>query len=135
MIRRCVLVVAISIAAGACGPIAYVNQVTRRAQSSVETAKAAEAEKYSPYYWTRATQYLHQARELAAHADFQGANRFGELAAEAGDKATEDAAAVKLDPSKGPIILSAPAQGDERVPAKDVAPAPAKSVAPAKDAD
>ena len=118
---------------GACGPIAYINEVTRRASTSVDTARAAQADKYAPYYWTRATQYLHQARVAAARADFQGANRFGRLASEAGDKAVEEAAIVQKDPSKGPIIIEqntvAPAKGDVPLaPAKD-------GVAPAKESE
>lgn len=115
---------------GACGPIAYVNEVSRRASSSVDEARAAEADKYAPYYWTRAIQYLRQARVLAAHADFQGANRFGRLATEAAEKAVEEAAIAAKDPSKRPLELQqkegvAPAKG-EIAPAKD-------GIAPAKD--
>jgi hypothetical protein len=109
----------------ACGPIAYVNEVTRRAADAVETARHAEADKHAPYWWTRATQYLHKARENAARADFQGANRFGRLAAEAAEKAIVDA----QDPSKRPIDLE---QGKGVAPAKD--PKEPAGVAPAKDA-
>lgn len=129
---RVSLLIAIALSASACGPVAYVNEVTRRASTSVDAARAAQADKFSPYYWTRANQYLHQARVAAARADFQGANRFGRLAAEAGDKAVEEAAIVQKDPSKGPIILEqnnvAPAKGEATpvAPAKD-------GVAPAKD--
>lgn len=126
---RVVLLIVV-VALGACGPIAYVNEVTRRAQTSVDTAKAAQADKYSPYYWTRANQYLHQARVAAARADFQGANRFGRLASEAGDKAVEESAIVQKDPSKGPIIL----ENKDIAPAKTDKPAPAKEgIAPAKE--
>jgi hypothetical protein len=98
MARRWLL--AILLAASACGPIVYVSDVTRKATTSVDEARAAQADKHSPYYWTRATQYLHQAKVLAAHADFQGANRFGRLAAEAAEKATAEsqAAATKGTP-------------------------------------
>jgi hypothetical protein len=133
---RVALVIAIALGASACGPIAYVNEVTRRAQTSVDQARAAQADKYAPYYWTRANQYLHQARVAAARADFQGANRFGRLASEAGDKAVEESAIVQKDPSKGPIIIEskdvAPAKGETPV-------APAKNdgggVAPAKESE
>ncbi|HVK85830.1 MAG TPA: DUF4398 domain-containing protein [Kofleriaceae bacterium] len=88
------LLITIVIAASACGPVVYVNEVTRRASTAVEEARAVQADKHSPYYWTRATQYLHQAKVLAAHSDFQGANRFGRLASEAAAKATEEANAA-----------------------------------------
>jgi len=96
----------------ACGPITYVRQV-HRAADAVDAARAAHAERYSPYWWTRATQYLHKARELAGHADFQGANRFGRLAADAASVAEQEAGVT----SKGQIA-----------PAKDT-----PAAAPAKD--
>ena len=113
----------VTMLASACGPIVYVNEVTRRAHASVDAARAAQADKYAPYYWTRATQYLHQAKVKAAYADFQGANRFGRLASEAGDKAVEEAEIAAKDPSKRPLEMK---NKPEVAPAKD-------GVAPAKD--
>src|SRR5437867_480311 len=104
-------VLALALLAG-CGPIAYVNQVTRDAATKVDRAKELQADKYSPYWWTRATQFLHMAREVAAHADYQGANRFGRLASEAADKAAVEAELAAKDPSKRPVN-----------PTKEVAPA------------
>ncbi|MGE3457391.1 MAG: hypothetical protein AB7O24_19915 [Kofleriaceae bacterium] len=98
----------------ACGPIIYVNEVTRNADDAVETARTARADKYAPYWWTRAIEYLNKAREVAAHADFQAANRYGQLAAEAAQKATIEAEIAAKDPSKRPFE-------------------PAKQLAPAKD--
>ncbi len=129
--RSCRLyaMLAMLIATASCGPIAYVNQVTRTASTAVDEARAAEADKYAPYWWTRATQYLRKAREVAAHADFQGANRFGRLATESAEQATEEAAIAKRDPSKRPLELDPTV-----VPAKDARPAATDGVAPAKDA-
>ncbi len=110
-----------------CGPIAYVNQVTREASTKVDRARELEAEKWSPYWWTRATTYLRMAREVAAHADFQGANRFGRLAAEAADKAIFEAE----NPAKRPRY-----ETDDVAPAKDDtddAPTGDQKVAPAKE--
>lgn len=117
---------------GACGPVAYVHQVTMTADSAVEDARAANAEKWSPYYWTRAINYLHMAREVAGHADFQGANRFGRLAAEAAVHAKEEAEIGATDPSKLPYI-HLDHDKDKTAPAKE---APAKELpatAPAKE--
>lgn len=124
MTMRWVLTLAVTLAG--CGPIAYVNEVTRRASSSVEEARAAQADKYAPYYWTRATQYLHEAKVLASHADFQGANRFGRLANEAARKAIEEAHAAAKDPSKRPLELD-----QQLAPAKTEG---SGGLAPAKDA-
>lgn len=117
--RLALAVALLAAGSAACGPIAYLNEVTRRADDAVAAARRAEAEKYAPYWWTRATQYLHKARERAAYADFQGANRFGRLATAAAEQAIVDA----KDPSKRPIDPSAP--GDA-APAKDPGAAPAK---------
>jgi hypothetical protein len=62
MSPRLFALVLVVVGATACGPIAYINEVTRRASTSVDAAREAKADKYAPYYWTRATQYLHQAR-------------------------------------------------------------------------
>nr|HEX4318847.1 hypothetical protein [Kofleriaceae bacterium] len=77
------LVLAIVVGGAGCGPIVYINAVTNHAQSSVDAATAAGAAKIAPYWYTRATLFLHLAREEAARADFQGANHFGRLADEA----------------------------------------------------
>jgi hypothetical protein len=124
MTMRLVVVLALALVTGtACGPIAYVNEVSRKASDNVEQARAEQADKYSPYYWTRATQYLHQAKVLAAHADFQGANRFGRLSNEAALKAIDEARAAAKDPSKRPLEPDkqvAPAKNDESIaPAKE----------------
>ena len=119
------LVVLLVIGLCGCGPIVYVNEVTRHADNRVDEARAAQADKYSPYWWTRAKEYLAKSRELAAVADFQAANRFGRLAGEAADKAIEESEIAKKNPSS----TTAPAKDDK----SDKPVAPARSVAPAKD--
>jgi hypothetical protein len=113
---RSMRVIALVAVLASCGPIAYVGQVTLRADDAVEDARAAQASTYSPYYWTRANEYLRMAREVAAHADFQGANRFGRLAEEAAIKAKAEAEAKRDAPP--PTAPAAPAIA----PAKDPAP-------------
>ncbi len=121
--RRSVLVVVLTASClTACGPIAYVTEVTRHASRAVDDARAAHADTLSPYYWTRAVTFLHMAREVAGHADFQGANRFGRLSSEAAEKATAEAEEFAKDPSKRPYL-------DDLGTAK----AAAKPIAPAKD--
>jgi hypothetical protein len=82
----------------ACGPIEYVNTVTRGASSAIEEARAANAAKWSPYYWTRAVEYEHEARVRAASADFQAANRYGRLSEEAAIKARDESLRRASDP-------------------------------------
>ena len=92
----------------ACGPIAYTSQVTFRADDAVAAARAAHAETLSPYFWTRAVNYLRMAREVAAHADFEGATRFGRLAEKAALQATAEAQVGGAKPP--PRVEIAPAK-------------------------
>jgi hypothetical protein len=115
-------VIALALLSG-CGPIEYVKTVPYGAADKVERARMLNAEKFSPYWWTRAVVYLHMAREVAAHADYQGANRFGRLSSEAADKAATESELAAHDPSKRPVNPT-----KELAPAKDT-----DSVAPAKE--
>lgn len=103
MARRSFALAAVVSAAVGCGPIEYVSEV-HHASDAVDTARAAHADQSAPYWWTRATEYLAKAREVAAYADFQGANRFSRLATEAAEKATAEAQAA-------PAPAAAPAKG------------------------
>ena len=71
----------------ACGPVEYLNQVTRRAASAQAAAEKVDAEKLAPYeYWT-GKEFLHKARELAGYARYQLAIEYGRKAEEAALKA------------------------------------------------
>jgi len=103
-----------------CGPVAYVQQMSS-ADDAIAAARDAHADKFSPYWWTRANEYIHMARLVAAHADYQGANKFGRLANEAAVKARDEAEIGAKDPSKLPYRdLQQPKQPDGKLaPAKD----------------
>ncbi len=104
------LVILVGLFLTGCGPIEYVNQVTRRASSDLAAAKSANADKHAPYWYTLATEYLQRARWEGAHADFQAANRFGRRASDAArmarkiaiDKATDDKVAPLLEKEAEP---------------------------------
>jgi hypothetical protein len=61
------------------------------AESSLETARTLEAEKYAPYEYYYALAHLEKASEEAASADYQDAIRFATTAEEYADKAIERA--------------------------------------------
>jgi hypothetical protein len=63
-----------------CGPIEYISQVANKAAPAVAAAKLAQADRYSPYEYTKAEEYLHKAREEAAYAEYQDAIYYGEQA-------------------------------------------------------
>ena len=88
-LRRAVLAWGLAAALGACGPVTYINEVTRRAAGDVEAARAAQADQYAPDWYTLAVEYLRKAREEAAHADYQTANRLGKKASIAARRAVE----------------------------------------------
>lgn len=70
-----------------CGPVEYLNQVTRRAATAQAAAEKVDAEKLAPYeYWT-GREFLHKARELAGYARYQLAIEYGRKAEEAALKA------------------------------------------------
>lgn len=109
-VRKQAAILAAAVLVAACGPIGYVTTV-RDASTSVEEARAVNAAKYAPYEWTRAVAYLRQARAEAAMADFQAANRFGRLSAEAATKARADAIRRAADPRLMDEITAPPGAG------------------------
>ena len=67
--------------------------------SAGAAAPALDAARYAPYWWTRAVEYLHEARAQAAHANFQAANRYGRLSTEAANQAKADAIRRAANPA------------------------------------
>jgi hypothetical protein len=70
-----------------CGPVEYINQVGNKAASAVSAAKLASAERYAPYEYTAAEEYLHKAREEAGHAEYQDAIEYGRKAEDLANRA------------------------------------------------
>jgi hypothetical protein len=112
---------------GACGPIEYVSHVTTGAGPAIEAARSADAAKWSPYWWTRANEYFHKAREEAAYSHFEAANHFGRLSEDAAAKAREealrraadpDAAAKEMGPLDGAPVVAPPASDKPDKPDK-----------------
>jgi hypothetical protein len=83
-----VLFLTLLVAATGCGPIEYVTVVTLQASKAVDEAKRREAERYAPYEYTVAVESLYKARELAGHARWGDAIRFGKQALAQGEKAS-----------------------------------------------
>jgi hypothetical protein len=94
------------------------------AGDSVESAKRAEADKYAIYEYTKATEYLHKAREEYGYADYEAAGKFADEAQVWGDKAREKtrehpttpinqqpSAPAPVAPSDNPVITPIPSGG------------------------
>jgi hypothetical protein len=75
------------ISGSGCGPIEYINQVGNKAASAVSAAKLASADRYAPYEYTAAEEYLHKAREEAGHSEYQDSIEYGRRAEELANRA------------------------------------------------
>jgi hypothetical protein len=99
-----------------CGPIEYINQVGVRAAGAVSAAKLAQADRYAPYEFTAAEEYLHKAREEAAYAEYEDAIEYGRKAEELADKGRAIAVA-KLSQSATSASSAATPASETRAPA------------------
>jgi len=108
---------ALAIGAG-CGPVEYINQVTVRAASALAAAKKVGADRYAPYEYTAAEEYLHKAREEGGYAEYQDAIEYGHRAEEMADRAkaitvTRMSEPVSATPPAAAPASDAPAAGPE----------------------
>jgi len=119
---------------GACGPVEYINQVGNKAASAVSAAKLASAQRYAPYEYTAAEEYLHKAREEAGHAEYQDAIEYGRKAEALANRARaitvermakESAAATyvpKTQNEEPGTVIEEPAAAPAQQPAPERAP-------------
>ena len=123
MKRLLSVVVVPMVLAGCIGPIDYLNTVARKARRAVAEAESVNAEKLSPYeYWSAIT-YLKMARQKAAQADFEDANKYGKKSVEMGElakrqateKASEGPNANETPPEETPVVVE-PTAGPEAQP-------------------
>jgi hypothetical protein len=87
-----------------------LSQVTRKATTAVEAARAAQAERWAPYEFTSAVEYLHKAREEASYAQYQTAIDYGRKAEENAEKARLLSLQRAREPGADPAAR-APSQG------------------------
>jgi hypothetical protein len=76
-----------------CGPIEYIANVPLDASGAVAEAKHVGADKYAPYEYTAAIEYLHKARELAGFARFHSSVGFARKSA----KLAKEGRALAID--------------------------------------
>jgi hypothetical protein len=96
-----------------CGPIEYMSQVSSKAASAVSAAKLAAADRYAPYEYTAAEEYLHKAREEAAYAEYQDAIEYGRKAEELANRAR----AIAVARLAGGAAAAGPAPSPPAAPA------------------
>ena len=105
------VLVFVALVAG-CGPVEYINQVGIKAASAVSAAKLAQADRYAPYEYTAAEEYLHKAREEASYAEYEEAIEFGRKAEELANKGRAMAVA-RLSQGGGASSAATPARERE----------------------
>jgi hypothetical protein len=81
------------VVASGCGPVEYISQVSSKAASAVSAARLAQAERYAPFEYTTAEEYLRKAREEGGYAEYQDAIEFGRKAEDFANRARAIAAA------------------------------------------
>ena len=81
------------------------SECCNRAASAVSAAKLASAERYAPYEYTAAEEYLHKAREEAGYAEYQDAIEYGRKAEDFGNRARAIAVAKMAErPTKSAVV-------------------------------
>jgi hypothetical protein len=117
LFARALLVVApLAATSIACGPVEYINQVSVKAAGAVSAAKLAQADRYAPYEFTAAEEYLHKAREEAGYAEYQNAIEFGRKAEELANTGRAIAVAKLSQSAAGPSAAATPGS-ETRAPA------------------
>ncbi len=114
-----------------CGPVEYINQVGNKAASAVSAAKLASAERYAPYEYTAAEEYLHKAREEAGHAEYLDAIEYGRKAEDLANRAR--AITVERMAKEGAAATYMPKTQNEEPGAAEEDPATAAAKKRARD--
>lgn len=86
------LIIAVLGCASACGPIQSTSYLID-AETMLEAAKTAQADKTAPYEWTAANLYYVKSKEEVGYSDFEQAIDYAKKAVEFATKARD--AAVK----------------------------------------
>lgn len=74
----------------ACGPVQSTSFLMD-AETMLEAARTAQAEKLSPYEWTAANLYLHKSKEEVGYADFEQAVDYAKKAVDLATRARDGA--------------------------------------------
>ena len=91
-------------AAAGCGAVYHTGSMVA-ANSAFEEARLAGAEKWSPYEFYRAQEYLAKSREEAGYSDFEAAIHFAKVSNRASEAALKKSAVHKgTGPAPDPIV-------------------------------
>ncbi len=87
---RLVVISAVVLLALTCGPVQSTAYLID-AETMLEAAKTAQADKLAPYEWTSATLYLHKSKEEVGYSDYEQAVDYAKKAVEFATKARDSA--------------------------------------------
>lgn len=91
-LRRWLWAASIVIASG-CGPVQSTSYLID-AETMLEAARTAQADKLAPYEWTSAQLYFAKSKEEVGYSDFEQAVDYGKKAVEFATKARDTALKV-----------------------------------------
>jgi hypothetical protein len=100
-----------------CGPVEYISQVSNRAASAVSAAKLAQADRYAPYEYTAAEEYLHKAREEGGYAEYQDAIEYGQKAEDLANRARAIAVSKQAESASKSSRITPTSEHEEPAPA------------------
>lgn len=80
LLALCALPLLLSVPA--CGPATYLSRVTFGAYGDMTELQSTDTEKWTPYEYTAAREYLRRGMELAGYARFHDANNFAKRSQE-----------------------------------------------------
>ena len=100
-----------------CGPVEYISQVGNKAASAVSAAKLAQADRYAPYEYTAAEEYLHKAREEAGYSEYQDAIEYGKRAEDLANRARAIAVSKQAEAASRSTRTTPASEQEEPAPA------------------
>lgn len=108
------LVAILSLSAACVGPI-WSSVLIADAASNFKAAKTVDAEKYAPYEYYKAEEFLHKARQKEAYGQFERAVDYAKIAKEMAILAQKKAHDAKAQES-GPSVVPQSIQPPEEIP-------------------
>lgn len=101
------------VSSSGCGPVEYISQVSSKAATAVSAAKLAQADRYAPFEYTAAEEYLRKAREEGGYAEYQDAIEFGRKAEDYANRARAIAVARMSEASSRSSAVTPASEREE----------------------
>ncbi len=100
------LVISAAVVAGlSCGPVQSTAYLVD-AETMLDAARTAQAEKLAPYEWTSANLYWHKAKEEVGYSEFEQAVDYAKKAVDFATRARDSAIKVgkRSEPAAAPEV-------------------------------